>query len=912
MPRALRHILVLTFAAFIAAGAGAAQAADRPFAVRHAATLHGGDILAVGNTSLSCPDVDVACAGARARSVAHDNDDFEMAYVDIDGDGTTFDSSSATVAVPAGSTISWAGLYWSGDTSAGTGGSAALDAGAAGQVRVKTTGGYQTVNAGELLTATADANRYRAFADVTSLLAASGTQTVTVADVQAGTGTGRFGGWGLLVAYADPTQPYRRVNVYDGLLTVQTGQALSSSIGPFQAPSTGTPYGKIGLVGFDGDEKVASETATFNGFSAADGLNPINNVMNSTITSNGAHLTAKSPDYRNTLGVDIDSGGGAGVIAVNQTAATMALSSTTDQFLPAAIFLVSDEGPARNTVAPAVSGTARDDLTLSSTLGTWSGTPSIDYTRQWQRCDAAGAACADVPGATGATYPLTGADVGSRMRVRVVATNDAGASPAAASAVTAVVAEEPPASLTAPVATGGTVDGDMLSTSLGTWDGTGPLDYVVRWQRCDAGGAACADVATSPTYALTAADVGATVRSVVTASNGAGSAEQASAVSAVVQAAPPVSQDLPEISGTAVDGGTLSASDGTWGGTSPFGFAYEWLRCDALGAACAPIAGETGTTYELAGDDVAHTIRVTVTADNAAGSDDATSASTAVVEAAPAPEPTPTPTPEPTATPTPEPTATPTPEPTRDADAGADARPARRRRPSRPRRRRPSRPPRPRPSRRRADCDADADRDAHGHARAGRDRDAGLRHRRGRPAGARQPARDHRRLHLRPGQPRRARSLPVAGQAALGAREGPRCRARAGPRPCARRRHPGQRPRRAPGAQGRLQARRAQAARVAQGQRAGDPEAARAHRPARPPRHRAGPPRQAHGRGPLRHAQLPGAVQRHPPQGQARPGAAAAGRRIDVAADGLLRAPVLAGARRAAGTVRVLAAGSPR
>ena len=300
MPRALRHILVLTFAAFFAAGVGAAQAADRPFSVRHAATLHGGDILAVGNTSLSCPDVDPACAGARARSVAHDNDDFAMAYVDIDGDGTTFDSSSATVDVPAGSTISWAGLYWSGDTSAGAGGSAAPDANAAGQVRVKTTGGYQTVNAGELLTATADANRYRAFADITSLLAASGTQTLTVADVQAGTGTGRFGGWGLIVAYGDPTKAYRRVNVYDGLLTVQTGQSLSSSIGPFQAPSTGTPYGKIGLVGFDGDEKVANETATFNGFSAADGLNPINNVMNSTITSNGAHLTAKNPDYRNT------------------------------------------------------------------------------------------------------------------------------------------------------------------------------------------------------------------------------------------------------------------------------------------------------------------------------------------------------------------------------------------------------------------------------------------------------------------------------------------------------------------------------------------------------------------------------------------------------------------------------------
>ena len=426
--------------------------------------------------------------GAGAHG-AYDNDDFAMTYVDVDGDGTTFDSSSATVAVPAGSTVSWAGLYWGGDVSAGAGGSAAPDGGAAGQVRLKTGGAYETVTAAETLTATADANRYRAFADVTSLLAATGTQTVTVADVQAGTGPGRFGGWALLVAYADPTKPFRRVNVYDGLLSVQTGKSLSATVGPFQAPSSGTPFGRIGIVGFDGDDKVATETATFNGFAAADPLNPTNNVMNSTITSQGAHLTAKSPDYRNQLGLDIDSGGGAGVIAANQTSATFALSSSTDLVLPAALYLVSDEAPARSTAAPVVSGLARDDQTLTATNGSWSGTPAITYSRQWQRCDAAGADCADVEGATGTSYAVTGSDVGSRLRVRVTATNAAGATTAAASTVAAVVAAGAALDLTAPVASGDAVDGETVSTTLGTWDGTGPLGYAVRWQRCDALGA---------------------------------------------------------------------------------------------------------------------------------------------------------------------------------------------------------------------------------------------------------------------------------------------------------------------------------------------------------------------------------------------------------------------------------------
>ena len=44
-----------------------------------------------------------------------------MAYVDADADGATFDSSSADLALAAGSTVEFAGLYWGADTSAGTG-----------------------------------------------------------------------------------------------------------------------------------------------------------------------------------------------------------------------------------------------------------------------------------------------------------------------------------------------------------------------------------------------------------------------------------------------------------------------------------------------------------------------------------------------------------------------------------------------------------------------------------------------------------------------------------------------------------------------------------------------------------------------------------------------------------------------
>ncbi len=86
------------------------------------------------------------------------------------------------------------------------------------------------------------------------------------------------------------------------------------------------------------------------------------------------------------------------------------------------------------------------------------------------------------------------------------------------------------------------------------------------------------------------------------------------------------------MTGTAKDGELLTAADGTWSGTPP-AFARRWRRCD--GAACADIAGATASTYRLTSEDVGRTIRVAVTATNAAGSAGAESAPTATVAAMP-------------------------------------------------------------------------------------------------------------------------------------------------------------------------------------------------------------------------------------------------------------------------------------
>ena len=98
--------------------------------------------------------------------------------------------------------------------------------------------------------------------------------------------------------------------------------------------------------------------------------------------------------------------------------------------------------PPTNTALPTVSGVAVDGQTLTAATGSWSGSPTA-YVRQWVRCDAGGAGCNDVAGATGTTYVLATTDVGSTIRVRITATNAMG-STSATSAQTAVV-DSPPA-----------------------------------------------------------------------------------------------------------------------------------------------------------------------------------------------------------------------------------------------------------------------------------------------------------------------------------------------------------------------------------------------------------------------------------------------------------------------------------
>jgi hypothetical protein len=109
-----------------------------------------------------------------------------------------------------------------------------------------------------------------------------------------------------------------------------------------------------------------------------------------------------------------------------------------------------------------------------------------------------------------------------------------------------------------------------------------------------------------------------------------GLAAVALATAGVAHAAAPVNLTPPTITGTPQVGQTLTAGNGTWS-DGPTSFAYQWLRCNAGGNSCIPVANGMQRTYTLVGADAGRTIRVRVTATNADGSGNAQSAQTAVV-----------------------------------------------------------------------------------------------------------------------------------------------------------------------------------------------------------------------------------------------------------------------------------------
>jgi hypothetical protein len=195
--------------------------------------------------------------------------------------------------------------------------------------------------------------------------------------------------------------------------------------------------------------------------------------------------------------------------------------------------------PPANSLAPTVSGTPQEGRTLTASAGNWTGTQPIAYSYQWRRCDASGANCADIAGASGASYTATALDVSRTLVATVTAANSAGRATASSAASGVVQSASAPPSNTAPPTISGTAqDTQVLTASPGTWSGAQSMTFAYQWQRCD--GTSCTSIAgaTGASYTVVTADVSSQLRVAVTATNANGFATATSASTATVQANP--------------------------------------------------------------------------------------------------------------------------------------------------------------------------------------------------------------------------------------------------------------------------------------------------------------------------------------------------------------------------------------
>jgi hypothetical protein len=187
--------------------------------------------------------------------------------------------------------------------------------------------------------------------------------------------------------------------------------------------------------------------------------------------------------------------------------------------------------------------------------------------------------------------------------------------------------------------------GQQLSATNGSWSGASSSGFTYAWQRCDSAGANCSPIggATQSTYVVVSADLGRKLRVAVTASNAAGQSAPATsnATGTVTQAGsvtPPTNTVYPVVGfgfgqTTPLVGSTVTATTGTWSGTFPMTFTYQWKRCASPNADCFAIPNARSSFYTIPAIYYGMSLRVEVTATNAAGTASQNSEATPLVSA---------------------------------------------------------------------------------------------------------------------------------------------------------------------------------------------------------------------------------------------------------------------------------------
>ena len=273
-------------------------------------------------------------------------------YVDIDGDASTFNSSSADLDVPGDDScyvIVYAGLYWS----------AVVDGDEPkSDIKFKVPGGsYEDITGTEIYYQNASnnnrSNTYAYYHDVTDMLTAlpdpEGTYAVANISTLVGpkpNSEGLSAGWSLFVVYEDPLLPSKYITSFDGFTKITSSINETFPVSGFTTIPTGPVRAKFAFSTIEGDRSYTGDYLKLNGTtisatnSAGTTIRPGNNFFNSSVsdinplTNTSELFTTRTPNSSNTLGFDAGiiniPNPGNSLIANNATTANISLGSNLD------------------------------------------------------------------------------------------------------------------------------------------------------------------------------------------------------------------------------------------------------------------------------------------------------------------------------------------------------------------------------------------------------------------------------------------------------------------------------------------------------------------------------------------------------------------------------------------------------
>ncbi len=320
-----------------------------------------GDFTTIANNTVS------ATATGNYNGI-DDNHDLTTVFVDIDTDGSTFNSSSANFSNPSPTstclTVTKAFLYWSaadkeyGDNT-GNGGTEPVWNYNEVKLMLPGATAYSTITADQTIYRGRDDHfvndPYVCVKDITTDVQAlaspygkfqvanvKGTEGTLRSHGGGGGITGTSGGWQIVFVYESPELVSRNVTLFDGYANVTLSEnEFDVDFNGFQTVSNGAVNANVVIGSIEGDRSIQGDaleildtTNSWVALSTAE--RPTNNFFTSKITTNETQFLDRNPASTNTLGFDASyfalQNNGNTLIANNQTSATVRMTSNQETY----------------------------------------------------------------------------------------------------------------------------------------------------------------------------------------------------------------------------------------------------------------------------------------------------------------------------------------------------------------------------------------------------------------------------------------------------------------------------------------------------------------------------------------------------------------------------------------------------